>query len=121
MGWGDYHEIPYQSGLEEKIVGPFSFSKLAWLVPAVIIANQIANVIPTIPFIDNPVFSRLHLLIPIVIAFIFAYFKHGKTNLTISQLIWTMYKIRKRRRVFYYRKQNLSKYDQLREEGKVNG
>lgn len=121
MAWGDYHEVPYQSGLEEKIVGPFSFAKLAWLVPSIIVANQIASMIPQLPFIENPVFSRLHLLIPIVIALIFAYFKHGKTNLTLAQMLWNMYKIRKRRRVFYYRKQNLMKYDRLREEGEMNG
>ncbi|WP_240377263.1 hypothetical protein [Bacillus piscicola] len=110
MAWGDYHEVPYQSGLEEKIVGPFSFSKLAWIVPAIIVSNQVASVLPTLPFTDNPVFQRLHLTIPIIIALVFAYFKHGKTNLSLAQMMWSFYKIRKRKRVFYYKKENLSKF-----------
>ncbi|WP_026701668.1 hypothetical protein [Salibacterium aidingense] len=107
MSWGEYHDLPYQSGLEEKIIGPFSFNKLAWLVPSILISNQLASVVDTLPFTNNLIFERLHLAVPIVIAAVFAYFKHGKTNLSLLQTILSYFRIRRRKRTFYYHKQQL--------------
>lgn len=107
MSWGQFHEISYQSGIEEKILGPFSFAKLVWIVPGILLANQLAGILPTLPFIDHIIFSRLHLGIPVAIGFIFAYFKDNKTNLTLFQLIVTKWKIRRRKRRFLYKRSNM--------------
>ncbi|MDP4086580.1 MAG: hypothetical protein Q8934_18530 [Bacillota bacterium] len=106
-GWGQYHEMPYKSGLEEKILGPFSFSKLCWLIPGVIVSYEISQVFPTIPFLnDYIIFSRLHLTIPVMIAAVFAYFKDNRTNLTLFQLIMTKRALNKRKRTFFYKRVN---------------
>ncbi|HWO75548.1 MAG TPA: hypothetical protein VNM69_06450 [Bacillus sp. (in: firmicutes)] len=107
MNWGRYHEIPYNSGLEEKIIGPFSFSKLCWIAPGVLVSYQIAQVFPVIPFLEEYViFSRLHLTIPLIIAVIFAYFKDQRTNLTLFEMIMTKRALNKRRRTYAYKKVN---------------
>ena len=111
MSWGDYHEMPYRSGLKERILGPFSFSHLAWLAPGLITSGKISEVYPQITFIDSMVFNRIHLLVPVLISLVFAYFKDKKTNLTLFDLIVTKIKIRFRRRVYYYRRKNMPKIE----------
>lgn len=111
MSWGNHHELPYNSGLEEKILGPFSFAKLIWIAPSLIVSSQIAKIVPKLP-IDHIIFSRIHLAIPVAIAIILAYFKDNRTNLTLSQLIFVKLSIRRRRRVFYYKRLNLTKEEE---------
>jgi len=108
MSWGNHHELPYKSGLEEKIIGPFSFAKLMWLAPSLIVSNQIAEIYQKLP-IDHIVFSRIHLAVPVAIAFVLAYFKDNRTNLTLSQLIWARISLHRRKRVFYYQRINFKK------------
>lgn len=105
--WGTSHDITYRSNLEEKIVGPFSFRKLAWLLPGLMIAHQLSQIVPDLPF-DSRIYSKAHLLIPIAITAVFAYFRHGKTNLTLLEHIQVMWAVRRRRRSYYYARTNLS-------------
>ncbi|WP_374724104.1 hypothetical protein [Calidifontibacillus erzurumensis] len=107
MLWGRNNEIPYKSGIEEKILGPFSFSKLAWLIPGVIVSVQMSKIAPKIPFVNHLLFERIHLLIPIGIAAVFAYFKDRRTNLTLYQLLKIKRDIKKRRRCFVYHRKNM--------------
>lgn len=110
--YGQYHEVPYNSKVKEAIIGPFSWSQLGWLAPGVIATYKLAEWIPKLP-IDSTVFSRIHWLIPLLITFIFAYFKDPKTNLTLPQLIMTQIKIRTRRRSFYYRRVNMPSWEEV--------
>ncbi|MDX8367179.1 hypothetical protein [Cytobacillus sp. IB215665] len=111
MSWGNHHELPFDSGLEEKILGPLSFSKLMFIAPSLIVVDQIANIYPKLPF-DSIVFSRIHLAIPVVIAIVLAYFKDNRTNLTLPQLILTKLSLKRRRRVFYYQRINFRREDE---------
>ncbi|MCM3716618.1 hypothetical protein M3202_21485 [Alkalihalobacillus oceani] len=107
MAWGHYHQIPYKSGLEEKILFHFSFRKLLWLAPGIWVAGQFNSVLPSLPYVDHMIFEKIHLLIPILISAAFAYIKIPKTNLTLFQAVVTYFKIRIRRRSFYYHRSNL--------------
>lgn len=117
MAWGQYHEVPYRSGIEEKILGPFSFYKLAWLLVGLVISNQLAKILPKLPFISDDIafglLARTHLLIPIAIALCFAYIKHPKTNLRLFDYLVVMYKLKKRRRTFHYYRSNMPRGEEI--------
>lgn len=106
MAWGDLHEVPYNSKIKERIIGPFSSGQLLWIAPGVLLSFQIAQFLPKLP-IENLVFSRIHWAIPFFISLIFATFKDSKTNLTLFQLIRTKSALKRRNRVFYYRRRNM--------------
>lgn len=104
--YGEYHEVPYKSNVQEAIIGPFSWSQLLWLAPGVMGSYKLATIFPTLP-IDSMIFSRIHWFIPIIISLIFAFFKDPKTNLSLFELILTKIKLRARNRTFYYRRKNM--------------
>ncbi|MEQ2529086.1 hypothetical protein WMO40_20640 [Bacillaceae bacterium CLA-AA-H227] len=110
--YGEYHEVPYKSNVQEAIIGPFSWSQLLWLAPGVIGSYQLAKIIPKIP-VDSILFSRIHWFIPIVISLVFAFFKDPKTNLSLFQLIVTKVKLKKRNRTFYYRRKNMPSVNEV--------
>jgi len=107
MPWGEYHELPYDSKVEERILGPFSLSQLGWLVPGVLGSYKLAQNIPKLPF-DAIVLSRLHYLIPLAISLAFAFFKDPKTNLSLWGLIKMKFEVKRRNRKFIYRRYNTS-------------
>lgn len=117
MSWGQYHEIPYRSGIEEKILGPFSFYQLGCLGVGIIISNQISKVIPKLPLISEDIafglLAKIHLSIPIIIALCFAYIKHQKTNLRLFDYLVVMYKVRKRKRTFLYYRSNMPRGEDI--------
>lgn len=104
--YGEYHEVPYKSNVQEAIIGPFSWSQLLWLAPGVIGSYNLATIFPKLP-IDSFIFARVHWFIPIIISLIFAFFKDHKTNLSLFELILTKIKLRARNRTFYYRRKNM--------------
>lgn len=110
--YGQYHEVPYKSNVEESIIGPFSWSQLLWLAPGVIGAYQLSQFVPKLP-LDSMLFSRIHFFIPIVISLVFAFFKDPKTNLSLFQLIVTKVKLHRRNRIFYYRRRNMPSYEEV--------
>lgn len=105
MAWGEVHEIPYDSKVQERIIGPFSLGQVVWILPSAIVSYQFSQLIPKIP-IDSIIFSRIHWLLPLGIGFLFAYFKNTKTNQSLFETILTYILIRKRRRVFVYKRYN---------------
>jgi hypothetical protein len=104
--YGQYHEVPYKSNVQEAIIGPFSWSQLLWLTPGVIGSYKLATTIPKLP-INSFIFARIHWIIPIIISLIFAFFKDPKTNLSLFELLVTKIKLRNRNRVFHYRRKNM--------------
>lgn len=104
--YGEYHEVPYKSNVQEAIIGPFSWSQLLWLAPGIWGTYQLATTLPKLP-IDSMVFSRVHWFFPIIISLIFAFFRDSKTNLSLYELIVTKIKLRARNRTFYYRRKNM--------------
>lgn len=110
--YGEYHEVPYKSNVQEAIIGPFSWRQLLWLAPGVMGTYQFATHIPKLPM-DSLLFSRVHWLIPIIISLIFAYFKDHKTNLSLFGLIVTKTKLLFRNRTFYYRRKNMPSVNEV--------
>lgn len=104
--YGEYHEVPYKSNVQEAIIGPFSWSQLLWLTPGVIGSYKLATLVPKLP-IDSFLFSRIHWITPIIISLMFAFFKDPKTNLSLFGLITTKIRLRVRNRTFYYRRRNM--------------
>ncbi|WP_019156882.1 hypothetical protein [Robertmurraya massiliosenegalensis] len=110
--YGQYHEVPYNSNVEEAIIGPFSWSQLLWLAPGIMGTYQVAQIFPKLP-LGSLIFDRVHWFIPIIISLVFAFFKDPKTNLSLFQLILTKIKLKARNRTFYYRRKNMPSVNEV--------
>lgn len=115
----EYHDIPYNSKIEEAIIGSFSLGQLAWLAPAAFLSFQLSQHVPLLPFVESDVFSRIHWFLPIIIAVIFIKVKHPKTNLTLSKYMVLMIRFKFRRKRFHYRRVNISKYERSLQNGGI--
>ncbi|PTQ51905.1 MAG: hypothetical protein HSCHL_0981 [Hydrogenibacillus schlegelii] len=85
MSAREYHSVPYQTGLKPKFIGPLDFSQTVWLAAGGLLAYELARFIPKI--LPDPVFGRVHLLVPIGLAVIIAFGKHPTTNIPISSYL----------------------------------
>lgn len=112
MSYRESHELPYQSGLKEKFLslGPLTLSlgETGWVAVGVILSYKMAQTVPPLPFISVP-FKYLHYLLPMVVTYFFSKAKHPATGVPLWQYLWRWASIRRRNRVFYYRKVNTVK------------
>jgi len=109
MAYKDIHEMPYRSGIKEKFfsIGNFSLSlgESGWMALGLIISYQMSKYISVLPF-SFP-FSHIHYAIPVAITYFLSKAKHPRTGLALSTYLIRWYAIRRRNRVFYYRKSNI--------------
>jgi len=115
-----YHDIPYNSKIEEAIIGSFSLGQLAWLAPAAFLSFQLSQHVPLLPFVESDIFSRIHWFLPIIIAFIFIKIKHPKTNLTLSKYMILMIKFKFKRKRFIYKRVNISEFERSYRKESLN-
>jgi len=112
MAYRESHELPYQSGLKEKFlsIGPVALSlgETGWVALGVVLSDKMVQYVPPIPFVSFP-FSYLHYLIPLAITYFFSKAKHPATGIPLWKYFGRWIAVRRRQRVFYYRKVNTVK------------
>ncbi|KLU61440.1 hypothetical protein CEB3_c21190 [Peptococcaceae bacterium CEB3] len=108
----EIHELPYQSGLKEIFfsLGPLAFSlgEFAWIAAGVIVSYKMTQIVPPIPLLPFPL-KYLHYPIPLLVAYFFAKASHPATGVPLWKYILRWVAVRRRQRVFYYRKINTAK------------
>lgn len=92
-----HHPLPFDTGEDEKILGPFSLTQTAWLGAGGLLAHQLAKIRLPLP----GVFGYIHALIPFLPAAVMAFVLIN--NVPVPQYISLWYKCRRRKRVFRYK------------------
>lgn len=103
MSAREYHAVPYQTGLKPKFIGPLDFSQTVWLAAGGLFSYELSQIIPKI--LPDPVFGRIHLLIPIGLVVIIAFGKHPTTNIPISSYLTRVMMHRVRTRRFFWKRE----------------
>jgi hypothetical protein len=105
--YGEQHEIPYNSRIKERFLGPLSFSETLWIGGGLIFAYQMAKVVP--PIGKQPIFSYFHYFIPPALSFFIAKAEHRKTGKTYWRYFLMIAAGKFRKRTFTYRRSNIIK------------
>lgn len=107
--YGEYHPIPYQSKIKEKIISIWgiglSLSEALWWAAGGILSMQFAKFAP--PIGSDWMYSKLHQAIPFAICVFLAHAKHPSTGLPYWKYLFLMLQLRTRQRFFIYRKRSI--------------
>lgn len=111
--YGEYHPIPYQSKIKEKIISVggigLSLSEALWWAAGGILSKQFARIAP--PIGTDWMYSRLHQAIPFAICVFLASSRHPATGLSYWKYLFLMFQSRMRQREFVYRKRSIPMTD----------
>jgi hypothetical protein len=92
-----HHPLPFDTGQDERILGPLSLQQTLWLAAGGFAAYQLMKI--PLPF--PGIFAYVHALIPLVPALAFGFI--SVNNIPLSKYLLLMYSCRRRKRVFRYR------------------
>lgn len=92
------HQIPFDTGEEERLLGSLSVSETLWLTLGGFVSYNLGKILPPLPLPN--LFAYIHYPIPLAITAIIAFVRYkDMTLLQILQAWWEFYK-RKRRLTF---------------------
>ena len=110
MLYREIHELPYQSGIKEKFLtlGPLALSlgEAGWMGLGVTVSYKLAKTVPPISFLPFPL-GYVHYVAPLIVTYFFSKAKHPSTRIPLWKYIARWVAIRRRPRVFYYRRSNI--------------
>lgn len=96
------HPIPFDTGEEERLLGPLSISATLWLSAGGLLSYQLAKLFPPLPL--PHILGYIHCLIPLGASAIFAFVRYK--DMTIMQFVQTWINFRKRKRGLKFEHQN---------------
>lgn len=97
------HQIPFDTGEEERLLGPLSVTETLWIVGGCLASYNMAKVVPPLPLPN--LFSFIHYLIPLGIAAAFAFIRYK--DMTLMELIKAKRNFKKRNRRLMFDCQNI--------------
>ena len=104
------HELPYQSGIEERFLSlggiSFTIAETGWVGLGIILSWNMAVYIPAMSFFPFPA-SHIHYALPVVFMLAIAKVKHQTTALPYWRYIYLVILCRYRQRLFVYRRSNM--------------
>lgn len=86
------HKIPFDTGEEERLLGPLSISATIWLGLGLFVAFRTARAIPALPL--PHLFAYIHYSVPILVSAAMAFIKYRDMSLLQYVQIWFKYKRR---------------------------
>lgn len=92
------HKIPFDTGEEERLLGPLSMSATLWLGLGLFVAFRIAKAIPALPL--PHLFAYIHYSIPVLISAAMAFVKYRDMTLLQYTQMWIRYKRRNKTLLF---------------------
>jgi len=92
------HKIPFDTGEEERLLGPLSMSSTFWLGLGLLLTFQTARAIPPLPL--PHLFAYLHYLVPLLISAAMAFVKYKDMTLLQCTQAWLRYKTRNKKLIF---------------------
>lgn len=95
-----YHIVPYQTGMKAKFIGPLDFTQTVWLGVGGLATFEIARFVPKV--LPDPVFGRIHLLLPIGVAVLIAFGKHPSMNVPFSTYLSRVLMTRFRQKRYFF-------------------
>lgn len=97
------HQIPFDTGEEERLLGPLSVSETLWLAAGGFVSYHLGKFIPPLPLPN--LFAYIHYLIPLAIAAAMAFIRYK--DMTLMQLIKAKRNFRKRNKKIMFKCQNI--------------
>jgi len=88
------HQIPFDTGEEERLLGPLSISATLWLAGGAYLSYEFARALPPLPLPN--LFAYIHYVSPLLFAALMAFVKYK--DLTIMQYIMLLIRFRRRKR-----------------------
>lgn len=89
------HQIPFDTGEEERLLGPLSISQTLWVSAGIFLSYRAAKALPPLPL--PSVFGYLHYLLPLALCAAAAFIKYKGMSLTqFLFMYWAFLKRRKR-------------------------
>lgn len=108
MSWEQYHPVPYQSRIKERLLTvPFirvglSFSEAVWWLVGGVLSFQMARFVPRLG--TDWLYSRLHYAVPFAVCMFLCYGRHAATGLPVWKYFRDVLLLRLRPRKYLYRK-----------------
>ncbi len=96
------HQIPFDTGEEERLLGPLSVSATLWLCAGVYISYRMAKAIPPLPLPN--LFAYIHYLLPLGACAALAFIRYK--DMSLMQFIAAWYRFKKRKKRLIYEKAN---------------
>ncbi len=96
------HKIPFDTGEEERLLGPLSISATVWLGLGLFVAIRLAKAIPALPL--PHLFAYLHYSIPIIISAAMAFIKYR--DMTLLQYTQTWFRYKRRNKTLLFKRIN---------------
>ncbi len=93
-----HHPLPFDTGEDEKILGPLTLAQTGWIAVGFFFSYQLAKV--RLPF--PGLLGYLHALLPMLSAVVMGFVTVN--NVPIPKYLNLWYTCRKRKRIFIYRK-----------------
>jgi len=93
------HQIPFDTGEEERLLGPLSISATLWLAGGVYLSYQFAKVLPPLPLPN--LFAYIHYIFPLFVAVVMAFIKYKDMTILQFILLWIRFRRRKRKLLFH--------------------
>lgn len=97
------HQIPFDTGEEERLIGPLSTSETLWLAGGIFVSYQLIKIFPPLPLPN--VLAYLHYLIPLGISVLMAFVKYK--DMTFMQLFQTWIRFKRRKKSLRYEYRNI--------------
>jgi hypothetical protein len=92
------HKIPFDTGEEERLIGPLSMSSSLWLGLGLLGTFQTARALPPLPL--PHLFAYVHYIIPLIFGAAMAFVKYKDMTLMQYAQAWLRYKFKNKSLVF---------------------
>ncbi len=92
------HKIPFDTGEEEKLLGPLSMSATLWIGLGFFMAFRLAKAIPALPL--PHLFAYFHYAVPVLMGAAMAFVKYKDMTLMQYVQMWVRYRLRKKTLLF---------------------
>mgnify|MGYP000518946045 CR=1 FL=1 len=100
--YGQHHPLAQRTG-PTKIAWGLSLPQILTLLAGGCLSYRLSQIVPALPF-KNIVFAHLHHLIPLGLAALFIFARHGRTGLNFAVYLYYMTAYRLRRKTFVWRR-----------------
>lgn len=97
------HQIPFDTGEEERLLGPFSVTETLWLAAGGFVSYNLGKVIPPLPLPN--LFAYIHYPIPIAVSAAMAFIKYK--DMTLTELLKAKWNFHRRKRKIMFKCQNI--------------
>lgn len=97
------HQIPFDTGEEERLLGPLSVSETLWLAAGGFISYHFASIVPPLPLPN--LLAYIHYPLPLAISAAFAFIRFK--DMTLMQILKARRNFKKRNRRLAFRCENI--------------